>query len=97
MRASSSLPRRLAVLIALCITESLAKQAKQVKRDDFIFTTPAPRRILPANHAYLAACVVAKDPNPQDVMEWLVYHLALGVGHVYWWVLVGRKHHLVFF
>lgn len=49
---------------------------------------PDIRLVLPRRNSYIAACVVAKDVHPDDVTEWLVHHVALGVGHIYWCVVV---------
>lgn len=62
--------------------------------DPTIIIQEASRVLLPRK-SYIAACVVGKDVHPDDVTEWLVHHLAMGVGHVYWYVLCDACHAVI--
>lgn len=57
-----------------------------VHYDGLIIDIPDAQRVLPPRKSYIAACAVGKDVDPDDITEWVVHHLALGVGHIYWCV-----------
>lgn len=62
--------------------------ATQYRYEKLTITIPSPRRVLPPPPSYVAICVVAKNVNQDDLVEWLVHHIRIGVGHVYWY---GRR------
>ncbi len=64
--------------------------ASELVYENIAIVLPKQLRVLPPRQAYLAACVVAKDVHPDDAIEWLVHHAALGVGHVYWYAVCAH-------
>lgn len=72
-------------LLTLIFNSARSVVASTQRYEELTITTPPSRRVIPARASYVAACVVAKNPNSDDLMEWLVHHLSLGMGHVYWY------------
>lgn len=71
--------------VVVLFTLLALRSATTTRYEELTITTPPPRRVMPPRAAYAAVCVVAKNPTSEDLVEWIVHHLSLGVGHIYWY------------
>lgn len=72
-------------LVAVCLFAIRPATTRVVQVGDMMITIPPQQRALRPNNAYLALCTLGKNVPPGDLLEWLVHHIALGVGHIYWY------------